>query len=74
MAKDPFPLDTCKEAVARRWGNEPRTKLGDTLYEALLNSALVILSANQDESIEPATIVRILRQGRTQIIEEMLSD
>jgi|KBSMisStandDraft_5_1062788.scaffolds.fasta_scaffold03025_8 hypothetical protein len=71
MPKQVWPLDVCKEAVARRWGKEARYLFGEVLYEALLNEALLLHLNAQDESIDPATIVRVLTDGRSQIIDEI---
>jgi hypothetical protein len=70
MPKPPWPLAICKDKVAGKWGKEARHYLGDVLYEELLNSELLLLCATQDDSIDPANIVRILNDGRSQIIDE----
>jgi hypothetical protein len=71
MAKQPWPLDICKTKVAGKWGKEARHYLGDVLYEELLNSELLVLCALQDDTIDPANVVRILNDGRSQIINEI---
>ena len=69
MPRNNWPLSHCKDAVASKWGKEARHLLGDVLYEALLNEALLLLLNAQDEHAKPETVVRVLRDGRRQIIE-----
>lgn len=67
-----FPIDTLMERVRAKYGVpaiQVREQLGDNLFETILNSELTLLCCTQDESIDPANIVRILRQGRDQIID-----
>ena len=71
VTKKGWPLDHCKEAVANKWGKEARHLLGDELYEALLNEALLLLLTAQDEATDPATVVRVLTDGRRQIIDHI---
>ena len=71
MPKPSWPLDVCKAKVAGKWGKEARHYLGDVLYEELLNSELLVLCATQDDSIDPANVVRTLNDGRSQIIDEI---
>jgi len=51
----------------RTWG-AGFALLGTQLQSAILNEELVILCDAQDDSIDPSTIVKILRQGRTWIV------
>lgn len=70
MIKREHPVvKTCREAVERRWGKEVRENVGDVVYEALLNSALVNTCTGQDESVDPAAIVRVMREARAGIID-----
>ena len=43
--------------------------LGPDLQSAVLSERLVILADQQDESTDPAVIVKIVRQGRSWIID-----
>jgi len=67
-------VKTCQEAVGRRWGKEARENVGDVVYEALLNSALVNICTGQDESVDPAAIVKVMREARSGIIEVIHGD
>lgn len=67
--RNDWPLDHCKTTVASKWGKEARHLLGEELYEALLNEALLLLLSAQDEHADPATVVRVLADGRRQIID-----
>jgi hypothetical protein len=67
----PWPLERCIQAVATKWGREARHILGDVLYEATLNSELLLILSAQDTSTNPETVVRALTDGRSQIIDEI---
>jgi hypothetical protein len=71
VPKSPWPLDICKARVAAKWGNEARHYLGDVLYENLLNAELLLLLSAQDDTSDPAAVVRVLSDGRSQIIDEI---
>jgi len=70
--KQPWPLDYCKARVAATWGGEARHLLGAVIYEALLNEQLLLLLFGQDESVSSDRIAEVLRDGRRQIVEELL--
>lgn len=70
-AKSQWPLSHCRDSAARKWGREARHNLGDVLYETLLNAELLLLLSTQDDTADPATLVRILTDGRRQIIDEL---
>lgn len=59
------------EADAKRPWGIGWSRLSADQQEAELNSRLLITICGQDESIDPATIVRLLREGRTWIIDRM---
>lgn len=74
MPKPPWPLDHCKGAISSKWGKQARHYLGDVLYETALNAELLLLLSTQDDEVNPATLVRILTDGRRQIIDEMIKE
>ena len=69
----PFPLSYCKDRVRADFGKDARKNMGDRIYEALLNEALIVLLDAQDESVPSDRITEKMRAGRAQIIDEMLS-
>lgn len=69
--KTPWPLSHCIDRVERKWGRNARTLLGETIYETCLDAELARLCDLQDESTDPASIVSILRDGRSQIIDHL---
>lgn len=73
MAKK-SPTESLMEIVEtdakRPWGLG-WDRLSHDQQEAELNSRLLITVCGQDESIDPATVVRIMREGRAWIINKM---
>jgi hypothetical protein len=57
-----------KEDVLRQWGGY--SFLGQHLQSAILAERLLITLSHLDESTDPASVVKILNQGWTWIIEE----
>jgi hypothetical protein len=76
MTTKKTPTESLMEIVVtdakRPWGLGWE-RLSPDQQEAELNSRLLITICAQDESIDPATIVRILREGRTWIIDRVQS-
>jgi hypothetical protein len=62
-------MENVEENVRKEWGNA-FDHLGVRVQSALLAERLLILSSQQDESVDPARIVQIIREGWTWIIEE----
>jgi hypothetical protein len=54
--------------------DDVRALVSREVHEALVNSQLLILCAAQDESTDPATVVRILNEGRTEIIDRFFDE
>jgi len=62
-------MKQCAEQAHRDWGNG-WDLLSPRLQSALLAERLLITATQQDESIDPAVIVKIINQGWSWIIEE----
>jgi hypothetical protein len=62
-------LNNIDERVRKDWG-PAFDHLGVRLQSALLAESLLILSSQQDESVDPARVVQIIKEGWTWIIEE----
>lgn len=72
MSKKNDPVESMMRRIMqdaeRTWG-AGFALLGTEMQSAILSERLLILCDAQDESVDPATIVRILNQGRTWIID-----
>jgi hypothetical protein len=62
-------MQNVEENVRKEWGSA-FDNLGVRMQSALLAERLLILSSQQDESVDPTRIVQIIRDGWTWIVEE----